>query len=63
MLKLLWKHMVMVIRDYRACKREMKEKGVSLIPILKMSEQDIRDPEWMFNDEHSQIGFDAIIEL
>ena len=55
MLKTLWKYRHRLswttLKDYLRCRRDMKEKGISDIPLLYMSEQDIRDPEHIYNDQ------------
>jgi len=57
LLKVLWKYRsrvsVVTIKDYLQCQRDMKAKGVSKIPLLHLSEEELRDPYAVFADEIS----------
>ena len=50
----------MTLKDFLRYRREIKKKGFSKIPLLYMSEQDIRDPEHIFKDQPT---FAEVFEL
>ena len=52
LIKLL-KHMAMVWKDYRECKKEFKQLGHSKIPILGRTNEELRNPEAIFQDQPS----------
>ena len=55
MLKTLWKYRHrlswMTLKDYLRCRKDMKAKSISDIPLFYMSEEDIRDLQQIFKDK------------